>query len=349
MAGFLERVFQDYDYIKTHRPSRLEPLAPASTPPIKPDDHPPWVSPPEAPTSSPAIKPDDPPVDPMSSKDNDGFAKLMGAGLAMRGIQSQATQAVNYNALRTAPEFEALAEPLLGGDAAIASAAEGVALGAAEIVPGIALGALAVSAVDRLERNEYRNSAVKPGEVTFLVDGKVVPAKTFHEAPPEAKVKIEAPTFAADETGLDRAYENPKGTYYDPSTKTLYVKGSVTATDWTDDARFIPFNGTDRTERYQQAMDAYKELKSQGKDVGRVVGHSLGGAVALQMQSDLKIPESRTFGAPVVSGDIFGHSERYRHPTDPVSILDRGATWGPWSGINPLSSHSYRGFGTLQK
>ena len=109
-------------------------------------------------------------------------------------------------------------------------------MGAAEIVPGIALGALGVSAVDQLMRNEYKNSAVKPGEVTFEVDGKKVPAKTFHETPPE-NVKIEAPTFKADETGLDRAYENPKGTYYDPSTKTLYVKGSVTATDWVDDAR----------------------------------------------------------------------------------------------------------------
>ena len=96
-------------------------------------------------------------------------------------------------------------------------------------------------------------------------------------------------------------------------------------------------------------MDAYKELTSQGKDVGRVVGHSLGGAVALTMQKNLKIPESRTFGAPVMDFNPFGHSERYRHPTDPVSMLDRGATWGPWTGVNPLSSHSYRGFGSLQK
>ena len=348
MAGFLERVFQDYDYIKTHRPSRLEPLAPASTPPIKPDDPPPWVSP-EAPAATPAIKPDDPPpVDPMSSKDTGGFAKVMGAGLAIRGIQSQAAQAVNYNALRSAPEFEALAEPLLG-EAAVTSVAEGVALGAAELVPGIALGAMGVSVVDQLMRNEYRNSAVKPGEVTFVVDGKAVPAKTFHEAPPEARVKIEAPTFAADETGLDRAYENPQGTFYDPSTKTLYVKGSVTATDWVDDARDIPFGDTERAERYRQAMDAYKELKSQGKDVGRIVGHSLGGAVALTMQKNLKIPESRTFGAPVMDFNVFGHSERYRHPLDPVSAADRGATWGPWMGVNPLSTHSYRGFGGLQK
>ena len=139
------------------------------------------------------------------------------------------------------------------------------------------------------------------------------------------------------------------GTHYDPSTKTLYVKGSVTPTDWVDDAMYIPSDATESTERYQQAMEAYKDLKSQGKDVDRVVGHSLGGAVALTMQKNLKIPDSRTFGAPVMDFNAFGHNERYRHPTDFVSIMDRGATWGPWSGVNPLSSHSYRGFGGLEK
>ena len=158
-----------------------------------------------------------------------------------------------------------------------------------------------MSAVDQLMRNEYKNSAVKPGAVTFEVDGKAVPAKTFHETPPE-KVKIEAPTFKADETGLDRAYENPQGTYYDPATKTLHVKGSVTPTDWVDDGRCIPFGDTAQSERYSQAMDAYKDLKSQGKDAGRIVGHSLGGAVALTMQKNLKIPESRTSWTSIPSG-----------------------------------------------
>ena len=106
MAGFLERVSQDYDYIRTHRPSRLETLAPASTPASKPDDHPPWVEPPK--------ENKEPTVDTVASQDTDGFAKLMGGSLAIKGLQSQAAQAVNYNALRTAPEFEALAEPLEG-------------------------------------------------------------------------------------------------------------------------------------------------------------------------------------------------------------------------------------------
>ena len=78
MAGFLERVFQDYDYIRTHRPSRLETLAPASTPASKPDDHPPWVEPPKE------NKEDPPSVDIVASQDTDGFAKLMGGSLAIK-------------------------------------------------------------------------------------------------------------------------------------------------------------------------------------------------------------------------------------------------------------------------
>ena len=95
MAGFLERVFQDYDYIRTHRPSRMEHIAPASTPASfkpKPDDTPPWVEPPKE------EKP--PTVTDVASQDNAGFAKLMGGALAIKGLQSQAAQAVNYNALR---------------------------------------------------------------------------------------------------------------------------------------------------------------------------------------------------------------------------------------------------------
>ena len=154
-------------------------------------------------------------------------------------------------------------------------------------------------------------------------------------------------TFQQDEEGLVKAYndETAPGVFYDPTTKTEYIKGSVTARDWWDDASKIPFWGDTRNaERYQQADKAYEDLLLQGKPVDRVVGHSLGGSVALQMQKDRFIPKSRTFGAPVVDLNPFGKSERYRHPLDPVSILDRGATWGKFKPY----SHSYTGFDNLQ-
>ena len=158
-------------------------------------------------------------------------------------------------------------------------------------------------------------------------------------------------SFQEDEAGLVNAYKDgtSTGVYYDPATKTEYVKGSVTKQDWIDDATKVPFWGNTRdSERYQEAEAAYQKLQASGKPVDRIVGHSLGGSVALQMQQDHQIPKSRTFGAPVVDlkpfDRYYGKAERYRHPSDIVSILDRGATWGK----PKLYSHSYTGYEGLQ-
>ena len=84
----------------------------------------------------------------------------------------------------------------------------------------------------------------------------------------------------------------------------MYIKGSSTATDWWDDVSKIPFGDTAKSERYGQAMQAYNKLNGNGKHVNRVVGHSLGGSVALELQKNLakqgRTVDSRTFGAPVM-------------------------------------------------
>lgn len=153
-------------------------------------------------------------------------------------------------------------------------------------------------------------------------------------------------TFKRDEEGLVNAYHDKtaKGVYYDPSNRTEYVKGSVSAQDWKDDFTKIPFWGDTRNaERYQQADDAYWGLGAQGKPVDRVVGHSLGGSVALQMQQDHGIPYSRTFGAPVLQPTYKVNgvaSERYRHPLDPVSVFDGGAQNGKFKSY----PHTYTDF-----
>ena len=154
-------------------------------------------------------------------------------------------------------------------------------------------------------------------------------------------------SFAQDEEGLNKAYndETAKGVYYDPDTRTEYVKGSVTGRDWWDDLTKIPAWGdTRKAERYEQANKAYNDLVESGKPIDRIVGHSLGGRVPLQMQKDHFVPQSRTFGAPVLDlkpfHRFYNKAERYRHPLDPVSIFDRGATWG---GFKPYS-HTYTGF-----
>ena len=355
--GFLEKVFAQYDYILSHRRNELPPSVvqkpnTPSTPGAPPADNsapeqpahdePPWASPADksAPsTQTPAQ------AGLAAAQDTNGFAKLVGGALAIRGIQGQ----TSINALRAAPGFEALAEPLLGEAAGGVAATEGAA-GLMELIPELAVGGLGVMALDKLQRNEYRNSPVTPGEVMFVVDGKKVPAKTFHDEKMLA-VTPQPVSFKRDEEGLTQAYSNPKGTFYDPATKTEYVKGSTTATDWIQDFENIPFGNTAQTERYGQAMEKYDELTAQGQRPDRLVGHSLGGAVALQMDTDLAKRghpvKTRTFGAPVF--DVItpfngSKPERYKHWGDPVGMLDFGATHGKFK----LYPHSYTGYEELE-
>jgi hypothetical protein len=136
-----------------------------------------------------------------------------------------------------------------------------------------------------------------------------------------------------DAEGLARAYA--QGDTYSHG-GTLYIAGSHTAQDWWDDVTKIPFWGdSHKIYRMQQAQKAL----AANPQTTRVVGHSLGGAVALQLQKDNPKLASRTFGAPV--WDIFGTDselntyaelqgkpeiERYRSYADPVSFFDASAT-----------------------
>jgi hypothetical protein len=101
-----------------------------------------------------------------------------------------------------------------------------------------------------------------------------------------------------DAEGLARAYA--QGDAYSHGSST-YIAGGHTARDWWDDVTKIPFWGDShkiyRTQMAQKALAANPQTT-------RVVGHSLGGAVALQAQKDNPKLASRTYGAPV--WDPFG-------------------------------------------
>jgi hypothetical protein len=164
--------------------------------------------------------------------------------------------------------------------------------------------------------------------------------------------KLKNPNGAAlaqDEKGLDMAYGNKgalPGAYLDRNTHTLYVKGTVDGQDWWDDFTKVPFWGDLKdSRRHKEANAAYKYYTEHGEAIDRTVGHSLGGSVALELQKNKSIDYSRTFGAPVLDLNPLhrGTVERYRHPLDPVSILDRGAHWGPLRAY----PHTYTGFGGL--
>lgn len=332
--GGFEKVFAQYDRIVTRHPFNFphEPDGPANAPATAAPDEPPWAMPPDVPMS------DEKPTY------SDGFAKLLGTG---------ALAATMPKALQASDGLEALAEPLLGGAAEAGIVEAGAAIG---LLPGLALGAAGVSAFNYLEDNMPKEESfltpVQPGEVSFEVDGKPVPAKTFHETPSLMQVASQPVSFKRDEQGLSAAYSNPKGTSYDPATQTEYVKGSVNARDFFDDFTKIPFGDTSCTQRYDQGMQAYNELQSSGQPVKRIVGHSLGGSVALEMQQNLekkgRTVTTRTFGAPVLEPlGAFSStkSERYKRWLDPVAAFDTGATHGKFK----LYPHSFTDYEDMDK
>jgi hypothetical protein len=140
-----------------------------------------------------------------------------------------------------------------------------------------------------------------------------------------------------DKEGMQRAYEQGDAYAYGD---TLYVAGSHTAKDWYDDVTKVPFWGDVRNAtRYQQAEKAL----AANPNIKNVVGHSLGGSVALELQKNHSGLASRTYGAPVwdpMGEDnkykgFSGQVERYRNHLDPVSAFDGSAEnhvkWDPWS------------------
>jgi pimeloyl-ACP methyl ester carboxylesterase len=134
-----------------------------------------------------------------------------------------------------------------------------------------------------------------------------------------------------DRVGLDKAYNLDSGSYV--SGDTLFVAGTKSLRDVWDDLK-IPFGLTSWSDRYQQA-DRVLEASPQ---VRRVVGHSLGGAVALELaQNHPRLKQTETYGAPVFSFE--GSSQRHRHWLDPVAMLDSGADTTVPQGLNP---HSYQ-------
>ena len=111
----------------------------------------------------------------------------------------------------------------------------------------------------------------------------------------------------SDEEGLKRAYETQDGLYQHYNK--LFIAGTKDfPADHIDDLK-LPFDDTlNKTKRGRDA-DAYYRSHH---EIDTVIGHSLGGAVSLALEKQYKkegnnpygIVQSKTFGAPTVSGNI---------------------------------------------
>ena len=111
----------------------------------------------------------------------------------------------------------------------------------------------------------------------------------------------------------------------------FYIAGTKSIGDVVDDLR-IPLNDTVHSQRYRDAV-----TMMQGVDI--VVGHSLGGAVALSLSPHFTV-HPITCAAPIIDLNPFkpqGHN-RYRNAGDPVAFLDLAAQTSLPSSLN---LHSY--------
>ena len=149
-----------------------------------------------------------------------------------------------------------------------------------------------------------------------------------------------------DKTGLENAYA--QGDTYAHG-DTLYIAGTHNLQDVFDDVSKVPFWGDVRqSARYQAAEKALEA----NPNIKRVVGHSLGGSVALELQKNHTGLDSRTYSAPAwdpMSQDqLRGKVERYRNLTDPVSFFDGSANnrikWNPFTSWS--LTHSFDNIAT---
>ena len=157
-----------------------------------------------------------------------------------------------------------------------------------------------------------------------------------------------------DQTGLKKAYNNTtdNGLYYHPDNRTLYIAGTKDLPQDVMDDLFIPFRMVSHSKRYKTANDY---IQRNGYLIDKVVGHSLGGAVAMELNnSNNKRWKVRTYNAPLMSWNLNTdpNVERYRTSNDVVSILDRGANVHVnKNSFNPLYNHEYQAkyFGDVGK
>ena len=134
--------------------------------------------------------------------------------------------------------------------------------------------------------------------------------------------------------------------------KTLYISGttgkdgSITR-DILDDLIHLPSRSAERTEKYKDAI----KMLEQSPEITRLVGHSLGSAVANTL--DQNFPnrfETTVYATPAVKpkrkqGEKQDPRHRdFRNPNDPVSMLDGYAITSDFNETNPIVAHGFANF-----
>ena len=151
-----------------------------------------------------------------------------------------------------------------------------------------------------------------------------------------------------DRQGLKNAYDSPSGLY--KTGKTLFISGttgkdgSITR-DILDDLIHLPSRNAENTEKYKDAI----KMLEQSPEITRLVGHSLGSAVANTLNQNFPNKyETTVYATPAVKPKRKGKQNPkhrdYRNPNDPVSVLDGYAITSDFNDTNPIVSHGFQNF-----
>ena len=184
----------------------------------------------------------------------------------------------------------------------------------------------------KLKKHQYVNSYFKPINSVKIEN---IIKQAIPDRPNNSRI--------SDNEGLTKAYNAPNSIFIDGNR--MYIAGTHNLRDVWDDVSKIPFWGDLRnSERYQQADTALKD----NPQVDTVIGHSLGGSVALEInkQNNNKY-KAITYGAPVLdfSFNRDPKNQRFRHPGDPFSKFDTGAfNEESNTTYNLINPHSFSGF-----
>ena len=140
--------------------------------------------------------------------------------------------------------------------------------------------------------------------------GKLINVKPFNDdigiADNKHQKYVKQLQDITDEEGLNRAYDTKDGLYQHYNK--LFIAGTKDKIDFVDDLK-LPFDETLTKTNRGRDIDSYYRSHH---EIDTVIGHSLGGSVALALEKKYKkedgnpfgIVQSKTFGAPVVSGNI---------------------------------------------
>jgi hypothetical protein len=139
--------------------------------------------------------------------------------------------------------------------------------------------------------------------------------------------------------GLDNAYGTPNKLFLKDNQ--LFIAGTSSAQDVIDDFK-IPFHLTRFSQRYKDA----DKLLAQHPEVNEITGHSLGSAVATELQTQHPERNFKTdlYGSPFLQIGGNMSTNRFRHPLDVFSMFDQGAQTIGNTSLNLLAAHSYKGF-----